>query len=150
MTIDVFQAAKYVCERSSWTVSNLKLQKIIYMAQMVYMGRHGERLIDETFEAWDYGPVSSALYHRVKPFGAGPVGNVFHGVPPISDRRAESLLDEACNHLLKKSPSELVAITHNSEGAWAKNYRSGILGIKISDADIKAEYDARARTSRIQ
>ena len=30
--------AKFICESGGWGVSNLQLQKIIYMAQMYYMG----------------------------------------------------------------------------------------------------------------
>jgi uncharacterized phage-associated protein len=78
MTASVFSAAHRICERSGWRLTNLSLQKILYIAQMVYMGEHaGARLIDTEFEAWAFGPVSSPLYHKVRAFGAGAIENVF-------------------------------------------------------------------------
>lgn len=71
--------AKFICEKGDWCLSNLKLQKILYMSQMYYMGKNnGARLVDTSFEAWDYGPVSPALYHRVKAFGSSPVQDIFY------------------------------------------------------------------------
>lgn len=148
MSVSVFDAAKRVCELGHWGVTNLKLQKILYLAQMVHLGRYGRRLVDETFEAWDYGPVSSKLYHRAKVFGSGPVGNLFHGSGPIADRQSEELLVEACTNLLGKSPSELVAMTHAPNGAWAKNYQPDLLGIPIPDCDILDEYRDRMNARR--
>lgn len=148
MAVHVFDAAKRVCELGSWDVTNLKLQKILYLAQMVHLGRYEQRLIDETFEAWDYGPVSSKLYHRAKVFGSGPVGNLFHGSGPILDKRADDLIVEACKNLLPKSPSELVAMTHDPNGAWARNYRPDRLAIPISDNDIIDEYRSRVNAKR--
>jgi uncharacterized phage-associated protein len=143
MAVHVFDAAKRVCELGDWDVTNLKLQKILYLAQMVHLGRYSRRLLDETFEAWDYGPVSSRLYHKAKVFGAGAVGNLFHGSGPILDKQSDDLLVEACTNLLRKSPGELVAMTHDPKGAWAKNYRPDRLGIPIPDVDIVQEYRER-------
>lgn len=57
MTITPFEAAKKICELSNWTLCNLKLQKLLYLCQLVHLGRHSIPLMDEIFEAWDYGPV---------------------------------------------------------------------------------------------
>lgn len=141
------QAAKFFCERSGWSLTNLALQKIIYIAHMVHMGENdGARLVNETFEAWDYGPVSPRLYARVRVFGADPVRNVFHGTPVVTDKLALAQLESSAKALLHKRPAELVALTHWPKGAWAKNYRPGALHIPIPDADILDEYRARIAT----
>ena len=71
MAVTALQAVKHTCEASGWRVTNLQLQKILYIAHMVYAGKNnGKRLIaDDDFEAWDYGPVLSGLYHRISVFG---------------------------------------------------------------------------------
>lgn len=143
MTIGALDAAKRVCERGSWQVTNLALQKILYMAQMVHLGRTNERLLAGTFEAWDYGPVLPVVYQRVKLFGDKPIQDVFFSARPISDAGRSAVLEEACQHLLSKRPGELVAMTHWTHGAWAKNYVAGARGIVIPDADIIDEYNAR-------
>lgn len=137
---------KYICEASDWTISNLKLQKILFMAQMVFMGQNeGRRLADADFEAWDYGPVEPTLYRKVRRFGSAPIEDVFYQARPFKmDDPRKILLDDVCGELLALKPGELVDMTHWPEGAWAKNYVPGIRSIRIPDADIVAEYNRRA------
>jgi len=145
MTARLDSVCKYICEKGSWKISNLQLQKILYMTQMVYMGQNdGARLVDANFEAWDYGPVEPSLYQRVRMFGSRPIQDVFYAARPFkaNDPR-RIILDEVCDELVHRRPGELVDITHWSRGAWAKNYESGIRGIKIPDTDIYAEYHKR-------
>jgi uncharacterized phage-associated protein len=89
MAISVLSAGRTLCELRGWSVSNLELQKILYLAHMYYLGRHGGPLIREEFEAWDYGPVVPELYHHVKGFGGGPVRNVFHWIDPVAPNTPE-------------------------------------------------------------
>jgi uncharacterized phage-associated protein len=147
MPIPAYSAARYVCASGDWGVTNLALQKILYLAHMVHLGRTGQRLIDGEFEAWDYGPVNPDLYRAVRIFGDKPIQNVFFGAPRIFGSPEEETLRDACEHLLKKSPSELVAMTHRQNGAWAKNYVPGIRSVAIPDADIIAEYARTAATA---
>ena len=144
MTISSLAAAKKICELSEWSISNLSLQKILYMAHMVHMGRHdGDLLIDETFEAWDYGPVLPSVYHKAKSFGSKPVRNVFRAFPDITDSVELDTLTEATNALAHTSAGKLVAITHWKDGAWAKHYASNSMGTTIPNSDILEEYMAR-------
>ena len=80
----------------------------------------GTPLIFDPFEAWDYGPVVPEVYKRAKPFGSGPVRNVFHwidGVPAGSpDYHA---IREAVDGTRHMTPGALVESTHWKEGAWA-------------------------------
>ena len=107
------------------------------------MGIHeGMPLVRGQFEAWDYGPVHPDLYYEVKQFGADPVQNIFRSIPDISGDQAIKLLDDAVDQL-SGNASRLVAITHWSEGAWAKNYVPGERGIAIPNEDILQEYRKR-------
>jgi uncharacterized phage-associated protein len=144
MPVSPFAATRRICKRGNWNVTNLALQKILYLAHMVHMGRNdGARLIDSQFEAWDYGPVQPNIYHKVKFAGNDPVPDVFYGAHDLDGLPEAETIDEACEFLLKKSPGELVSMTHWKAGAWAKNYRPGVRGIVIPDRDIIDEYRAR-------
>ena len=66
---NVFAVAKKFCEARSWQISNLTLQKMLYIAQVIYLGTFDSRLFKAEFEAWDYGPVIPEVYHRFKIFG---------------------------------------------------------------------------------
>lgn len=143
MSIGALTAARTVCEMRGWSVSNLELQKILYLAHMFHLGRTGQPLISENFEAWDYGPVLPELYHRVKGFGNGPVGNVFHWIPPAPLGTEKDTLREAADATKQTGASRLIAITHWDRGAWAKCYRPGLRGIAIPNELIRAEYRER-------
>lgn len=145
MTVSAFAAAKKVCSLSDWTFSNLQLQKILYLAHMVYMGeKDGAPLVDGHFEAWDYGPVHPAVYHKAKAFGRGPVKNVFHGISDLPDDSDESeILTRAVSAFRNVSPSALVSVTHKPEGAWYKNYEPGYNRSIIPNEDIYQEYKQR-------
>lgn len=139
MPLNIFEAAKNVCERANWRLSNLELQKVLYLAQLRYKRAHrGKRLIDTQFEAWDYGPVSPSIYHAMKVFGSDPVKNVFYSTSTNS-RDLDGDLNASVDLLVGKSPAELVALTHRSGGAWAKYYHPGIRGIRIPDTAIDEE-----------
>jgi uncharacterized phage-associated protein len=141
MTASLNSAAQYICEKSGWTVTQLSLQKILYLAHMVHLGRGYGPLVPGYFEAWDYGPVHPSLYQKVKAFGAKPIPNVFWTDDPKG--AAKEVLDEACDNLLTKSPGQLVQNTHWPRGAWAKHYSPTGRSILIPEADIVAEYKAR-------
>lgn len=140
----VMEVAKRICEVGDWRVSNLKLQKLAYLAHMIHLGRHAQPLVNETFEAWDYGPVLPSLYREVKIFGSAPIKNIFRSVGPISDEAQRESVDEACSHFLHLPPAALVALTHQLGGAWAETYRPGSLGTPIPNAMILDEWKKRA------
>lgn len=146
MAISSLSAARMICDRSGWRITNLELQKILYLAHMFHMGFHdGEPLIDGQFEAWDYGPVEPHVYARVRMFGSGPIEDVFFGYGEPTVLAPEySSLDQACGALLGKSSGELVSITHWKEGAWAQVYEPGVRHIPIPNELILNEFRARA------
>ncbi len=144
MAISSFSAAKLICEQGSWRVTNLVLQKVLYINQMLFMGKNnGERLVDASFEAWDYGPVEPNLYRKVCLFGNKPIQDIFFvATPPVTSPEFIAI-QEGCRFLLNRKPGELVALTHWEQGAWARNYVAGHKGTPIPDDHIIAEYRAR-------
>ena len=140
MAIDVFVAAKTLGDACDWSVSNLKMQKILYLAHLGYMGKHKEHLIKTPFEAWDYGPVQPALYHKLKRFGARNVSDIFYNEKTLTEGKECDVLQDM-SKLCSVTPGELVAITHREGGAWSKVYKPGALGMVIPDKLIFEEYD---------
>ena len=140
MTVNVFAAAKRLATRSGWTLTNLEMQKILYLAHMFYLGRTGgQPLVAGEFEAWDYGPVHPTLYHKIKIYGSEPVGNVFHSIPDIPDGPEASIIDEAYDGLGKIGASRLVKVTHRIRGARAKHSKAGERRCMMPNADIMQE-----------
>lgn len=145
MTVHSLSAARTLCELRDWNLSNLELQKLLYLAEMYNLGMYGQPLIDGEFEAWDYGPVVPDVYSRTRGFGKGPIPNVFHWVEAVpTESRDYAMLKEIASQAKKFTAGQLVNITHWSKGAWAKHYRSGEYGIRIPKSDIRQEYIDRA------
>lgn len=144
MAISALSAGRTLCKLRDWSVSNLELQKILYLAHMYYLGRLGVPLIREEFEAWDYGPVIPELYRHLKGFGADPVRNVFHWIDPVAPNTPEyAALSTFAVATKGMSAGQLVANTHWQGGAWDKFYHPNIVGIKIPNSEILNEYRSR-------
>ena len=149
MTVTLTDAANYICGRGGWQTTNLALQKILYLAHMAHLGERGEPLVAGHFEAWEFGPVHPGLYQRVKAFGSKPIPNIFWGARALAGTPEGETLSDACDNLINETPGQLVANTHWSGGAWARNYVRGGRGIVIPEGHIIDEYNARiARPER--
>lgn len=146
MTVPTLSAAKYLCEASEWSLSNLKLQKLLYISHMMHLGRTGTPLIDGHFEAWDYGPVEPSLYHHVKAFGRNEIGPVFHTVAPVTDPVAKDVMERTFQILRNMTPGQLVGVTHWDQGAWAQHYRPDTRGAVIPNEAILEEYARRLKS----
>ncbi|WP_090521055.1 Panacea domain-containing protein [Paracoccus isoporae] len=140
--ISALAAAKEFGRLSGWGLSNLELQKLIYIAHMIYLGRTGKPLVSGPFQAWDYGPVNPTLYHRAKVFGRAPVEDIFGSLPPLPEGAEKRFIQEAYESLGALGPSQLVSITHRTGGAWEANYRPGRRYSLISNEDIRKEYES--------
>jgi len=142
MTISAFAAAKYLAERSDWSLTNLQMQKILYLAHMAHMvENNGQPLINSWFEAWEYGTVCPPLYHKLKIYGGDPVGNILHrSASPAENSPEAKTLEAAYEKLGGLSGGRLVALTHQQGGAWEKHWRQGIRGATIPNEDIVQEY----------
>jgi len=145
MTSSAMSVAKVFCEMAEWQLTNLEIQKLLYLAQMIHLGEHGLKspLFRNAIEAWDLGPVVPAVYHKIKMFGSERVGNVFRATPNIEDDEDSQSIKMTYDVTRGKSASQLVAITHWEKGAWSKNYRPKMRGVVIPNEDILSEYNDR-------
>ncbi|WP_298618718.1 Panacea domain-containing protein [uncultured Zoogloea sp.] len=143
MVVPALSAARSVCELKDWTVSNLELQKLLYIAHMFRLGEAQAPLVAESFQAWDYGPVVPQVYRQVKGFGSGPIRNVFNWVPSVPPGPELDTLRRTVDLTRGMTAGTLVAITHWPQGAWSKVYQPNTTGITIPNHLIAQEYEER-------
>ena len=70
---DVQDVAEYVItysEVKDYGISNLKLQKILYLIQAYSLIHTKKPCFSEDIEAWDFGPVIPEVYRKYKQFGS--------------------------------------------------------------------------------
>ncbi len=150
MALSTSAAAKAACELRGWNVSNLEIQKILYIAHMIHLGEHGVPLVNEIFQAWDYGPVLPSLYRALAMFGAEPVKDVFYRTGSSEGTPERATMDRVVPFLARLTPGQLIDVTHWPHGAWAKVYRPGVRGIPIPNSLVKHEYSARAQRNTVR
>lgn len=141
---NVFEVARDICEAGNWEVTNLQLQKMLYIAQVLYIGLHNDHhhLFRANFEAWDYGPVAPTVYHQFKIFGNKPIQKF--AFPPVERQCSEEerqFINLIARALIRISPVNLVAMTHREGTGWAVRYEPGAKGVRITEEDMLNEYE---------
>ena len=146
MAVSSIDAGKTLCEMSGWKMSNLRLQKALYIAHMYHLGTHnGKPLINEKFQAWMYGPVEPVLYHYCRFYGRRNLPNIF----PIRSGVAKDKPEHKTLEIITKmidgiSSAKLVGFTHSDKGAWKQIYREGERGDEIPNELIEKEHHVYA------
>ncbi|MGJ3629828.1 Panacea domain-containing protein [Sphingomonas sp. MMS24-JH45] len=144
MALSSSTALRRLCELQGWNLTNLQAQKLLYFAHMIALGESdGARpLVNELFQAWDYGPVLPSAYREVKIFGDKPIKPFLfsHRQP---ERTFDGVIKSTLDQLGGLSSSKLVAESHWVNGAWAEYYRAGSRGTDIPNDAVLAEYKKR-------
>ncbi|MGA2849374.1 MAG: type II toxin-antitoxin system antitoxin SocA domain-containing protein [Terracidiphilus sp.] len=112
--------AKYfvslVDEEAGDSISNLKLQKLLYYAQGFHLAIYGNPLFPEKIKAWMHGPVVPQVWHEYKEFGSNPIPVTKVNLNDYPDETRE-LLDEVYTVYGQFTASKLRDMTHQ-EPPW--------------------------------
>lgn len=106
-------------------LTNLKLQKLLYLGQKQHIAQSGSALFEDEIEAWQYGPVVPAVYHAYKACGPFPI--TLFDVPA-----AHGALDDDAKAFIRGiwesygiySASYLVSLTHRPGSPWHRQFYS--------------------------
>jgi uncharacterized phage-associated protein len=129
-------------------VTQMKLQKLVYFAQGTHLAKYGKPLINETFQAWMYGPVIPEIYQDFKFYGSRPITNTNSYIPSDSVKAPYFLDEEALDTInyswgvLKDfSAMSLSKWTHRTDGPWSKVYDPDVKSTPIPNGDIKQYFE---------
>ena len=148
------QTLAQLAEVEGKSLTHLQIQKILYFANMLHIGKHGpdNPLIEEKFLTWVYGPAVDLLYERLKKYEGGPVEkNAFDDIVPVMDKNTQEAREGYQTHveILKDAlirwgdftSYKLVGISHWQKGAWRNSVREGEK--EIDNDLIEEEFHAR-------
>ncbi len=144
----VLLVAKYIikyCNEKNYSVSNLKLQKLLYFAQAEFLVSTGSPCFPEEIEAWDFGPVVPEVYHRYKVYGSSNIPYISTSLLGRISPPDKALIEDMVDQCAKYTASQLVEITHHQD-PWVRAYapyRSNII-TKRSIRDFFAEEELDA------
>ena len=116
MTYSALEVARYIIHHEAQqgrTVSNLRLQKLLYFVQVQFVvnGHDASPCFNEKMEAWGFGPVVREVYYEYRYYGGAmipPDRNFSTAITP----RDQSMIDEILDECAKYSTSALVDATH--------------------------------------
>lgn len=132
--ISCFDVARYflalVDEDAGDSLTNLKLQKLVYYAQGFHLALYDEPLFPERIEAWKHGPVIPELYHALKQFGAEPVKLDWEVDPEKYTSEVKELLDEIYSVYGQYSALRLRGITHQ-EPPWQQTADGATISLEL-------------------
>lgn len=119
-----------IAEGMQIEISNLSLNKIMFFAHTEYLLRFDEKLVQDSFEAWQFGPVLPVIYHQFKKNGDRPIGNraTFICHKTGEDRifswecleNHVDILSSVLNQYGRMSSYALVQLSHIRGGPWDK------------------------------
>lgn len=137
--ISIFDAANYFLSLQDPDdddcISNLKMQKLCYYAQGIYLALHNQRLFNEDMQAWQHGPVFPNLYQKYK--GAGSHCLIIapeFDINSISED-IKDFLNKIYAYYGQFSAWKLRDMTHH-ESPWQNSYNKTPNDV-ISDIELK-------------
>lgn len=141
-------------QRESVPLSNMHVQKLVYLAHGWSLAVNGRALIEDDIEAWEFGPVIRKLYDALRQYKNGPIarlirwdddtpfGNPGNDAAQASlDRQEEAVLDMVWNTYKKFQAFQLSALTHEPGSPWSNAFENG--RNKVIDTNSIWDYFAR-------
>jgi uncharacterized phage-associated protein len=136
--LDASQVARYVIaldsSRPEPDVTQLKLQKILYLAQANYLASTGCRLFDSRVEAFENGPVVPSVLAEYGSYGRtviAPDVSTWDEASIPQDARA--FIDAIWDRYKDRSASALWQLTH-AQAPWQDAYVPNGFHVQIPDA----------------
>lgn len=129
--------------REDADVTQMKLHKLMYLAQANFLSSVGERLFASDVEAFRHGPVITKMYPEFKHYGRNVIVAASDEAAWQAKENVENSLPEDTKDFLDLvwekygdySASELRKLTHN-QGPWRNAYKPGYRHSKIDDASM--------------
>ncbi len=105
-------------------MSNLKLQKLCYLAQGWSLARFDKPVFDNSIQAWALGPVVVDLYHELKHKSEMPItsADITTDAEKILSKEEKDFLKSIWKHYGFASSSQLVDLTH-THTPWIEAYQ---------------------------
>jgi len=109
------------------SISNLKLQKLVYYAQGYHLAIFGQPLFTEEIHAWTHGPVVLSLYHEYKEFGSSPIPSPDDFDPAVFSDERLNFLNDVYEAVGQYSAWKLRNMTHAEEPWREAHPRGGVI-----------------------
>lgn len=139
--LDVARYIIWYCKEEGYSISNLKLQKLLYFVQAQFLVTVGVPAFEEEIQAWDFGPVVPEVYQYFKLWGSSEIPRItIRGAYSRILERDQEIMDEILEECAPYSANALVDITHHQR-PWCEAYKKYCNNI-IEKKDIKEYFES--------
>jgi uncharacterized phage-associated protein len=132
MPIDGRAAANFILDRfdsRQYSISNKKINKLLFISQGFVLIRLGEPLIRNHFEAWKHGPVVRVVYEAFHQFEYRPIQGRAHFFDYVTGKDEivpydglspdeADLVEQVVGHFAPFGADELGDWTHREDSPW--------------------------------
>jgi uncharacterized phage-associated protein len=116
MTASAHTVAKFIVQKSeASTISNLKLQKLLYYVQGWHLGIHGSPVFTDEIQAWIHGPVVPAIFQTYRNFKWTPI--TVDATPANVDAPTSKHILAVLDAYGKLTAAQLESLSHR-ESPW--------------------------------
>jgi len=134
MTSDARAVANLILDRFdsvAFSISNKKINKLVYLSHGVCLSRLDKPLIKNHVEAWQHGPVIRVLYDSFKEFEYLPItrkatsmdyrsGEEMEVSYNAMPREMAELALRVCEYFGRRSADDLEELTHAEGSPWSQ------------------------------
>jgi uncharacterized phage-associated protein len=120
-------------------LTNMKLQKVLYLANGIHLAVTGKSLLKDQIEAWKYGPVVRSVYDRFKGWVDKPITSPQNSSDLKLDQETQEILSDVWELSKNVDAVKLSNWTHLSGSPWEKAYNSTYFNETI-DPEFTMEY----------
>lgn len=152
MAHDVRAVANALIEKSmrdNRPLTPMQIIKLAYICHGWMLGLYHRPLINNTVEAWRYGPVVGELYQALKWYGSGYVSQPIGMAPEFEqlDPQETDLIEQVWEKYGQLSGIALSRLTHAAGTPWFRTWHAHGQNAPIPNDLIEEHYAQRARAA---
>lgn len=128
-----------LAETQGKQLTNMQLQKLVFIAQGYFLAIHGTPLHLHNTHAWQWGPVIPKLYKSLQKYGSDFVTELLQSDDEIAPNSKEA---EVINAVLENyghyTGGQLSALTHRPNTPWSETWNKK--QFSVIDLDLIAKH----------
>lgn len=128
-------------EKEASSITNLKLQKLLYYAFGVYYALTGKKLFNDPILAWKHGPVVRSVYDEYRKYEANGIDFEGEEGMPEYTEEVNAILKEVYEEFGQYSAWKLRNMTHE-ERPWKETPQNGEISPELIKEFFEEEYIA--------
>ncbi len=123
-------------------LSNMQLQKLVYIAFGLYAARINAPMFSDEIHAWNFGPVIPSLYHKLKKYSAEDILDLIPVKKTVTKFSKEMhIINEVWADYGSFSARKLSDLTHKADTPWRTVWQKERKNVIIPYDLIKSHFE---------